>query len=141
MPAYEVAGVTTVTTSGAATVALKAGATTDAILWELHWSTNAATATTLGLYRSTAAGTASTSLTPVSPWNSGTAALSRVETAWSAQPTLAAVPMRRYGVPAAIGNGIPWTWARGLLIPAGGSIVLKNEALGSAVSFTVIYEE
>ena len=138
---YEAAGLTTVTTSGAATLGVVASATDDILIYELGVFLNAATASIFGLYRATVAGTASTTLTPSPAVNGAAAATGRVATAWSVQPTLAPVPHRTIGLPGAIGNGIVWTWQKGLHVPAAGAVILKNEAVTSAARFYVSYEE
>jgi hypothetical protein len=141
MPLYAAGGLTTVTASGAATLGIKAGAA-DIKVFEIACVLNAATATVAGLYRSTAAGTNSTTVTPTNEETAtASAALTRCETAWSVQPTLAAVPVRTAGAPAAVGNFWVWQFMEGLYLAAGSSVVVKLEQLSSALRFHVVVRE
>lgn len=103
----------------------KAGVNTaNTIMWQLRAVTNRAYLLELGLSvavapttgpefilnRSATAGTSSATVAPQLEGSLGAAATLLLDTAWSANPTLAAVPMRRYAVPNAIGSGIVWTW-------------------------------
>lgn len=141
MPRFTAAGLTTVTSSGAATLAVRAGAA-DITLWEIFCGLNAATASIAGLYRSTAAGTPSTTITPTNEDKGAVqAALSRCDTAWSVQPTLASVPMRMGAAPAAVGNYWIWQFDKGLYIPASGTVVVKLEQASSALRWHAVLEE
>src|ERR1035437_10101406 len=139
---YELGITGGVGTSGGASAALRA-ASTDAIwLKEVGVFLNAATASTIGLGKPAAIG-----VTPTSPivglaTNGGAEAVGATAVAWGTPPTSPAQFYRRIGLPAAIGNGIIWTFqGDGLLIPASGSIVLWNLALNSVVSAYFVWEE
>lgn len=141
MPLYAAGGLTTVTASGAATLGIKAGAA-DIKVFEIACVLNAATATVAGLYRTTAVGTNSATVTPTNEEiATAAAALTRCETAWSVQPTLATVPVRTAGAPAAIGNFWVWQFLEGLYIAANTSVIVRLEQLGSALRWHVSIRE
>ena len=47
-----------------------------------------------------------------------------VDTTWATAPTAPAIPWRRYPIPATIGAGIVWQWPEGIVVPAGGALVI-----------------
>jgi hypothetical protein len=124
---------------------LAAAATDRLNIREIGVSLNAATASTLALFRSTAIGTRTTPTTglaedPADPAGTGT-----IATAWSVNPTMAAAALRRLALPATAGAGIVWTWpyGKGLVVPVSASIVLQNvgAAAASALSVYVTWDE
>lgn len=124
--------------------------TNDVHLLELHLMTNAATASAVQLFRTTALGTRTTPTTPTGAQCSIDAVAQNptlsFATAWSVNPTNAGNALRRFNISASIGAGIIWTWysaAGGLRIPAGGSLVVFNPggAAGSALNVTAVWEE
>lgn len=93
-------------------VAVRCPATEQANLRELGVTLQAATATRLGLFRAT-----TVSVTPTGNFAGqnkcapGTPASgTTLVTGWTTAPVLAAVPMRRITIPAAIGAGFIWTF-------------------------------
>jgi hypothetical protein len=129
-----------VRTSGAANASaaweIRCSASTRARLMELGVTLAAATASTYGLGRPAAIGltpTAPVDFQPEDPADIIVAGLVQSALAWATGPTVPANFHRRIGFPATIGSGILWTWQNGLVIPAGGSIVLWNLALNGVV--------
>jgi len=61
--------------------------------------------------------------------------------AWGTGPTVPAQFFRRVGFPATIGTYIKWTFDKGLLIPAGGTIVLWNITANGLVDVDVTMDE
>jgi hypothetical protein len=140
----------------------KAGVNTaNTIMWQLRSVTgegtiflrelalSVKTAPTTGpswrLNRPTAVGTSSATVTPLAE-ASGlvTAAQARLDTAWSANPTLAGTDLREYATPNAIGSGIVWTWPDkpfeiGLGATAGGLAVVNGNATSTTLGLFVIY--
>lgn len=116
---------------------IRAGAGQSTYLLELAISV--AVAPTTGpswrLNRPTAAGTASTQTTPQAQEPDSIAALTRLDTAWSAAPANAATDLRLYATPNAIGSGIVWTWYdRPFRIPAAtGLMVINANAAGTTL--------
>jgi hypothetical protein len=135
----------------------KAGVNTaNTIMWQLRAAStdmveivelgvSVRTAPTTGpvwrLNRGTALGTSSATVTPqVESPPTAAAATSRLDTTWSANPTLAAEDLRRYATPNAIGSGIVWTWydkPLPLLVSTGLAIVNGNAAGATLGSFDV----
>lgn len=91
----------------------------------------------LQMIRATARGTQSTTVTPTAAANAqdiadlGPTAL--VDTAWSVQPTLAAIPMRMIDIAGTVGSGVIWNWQSDgeLVVPIGAGITLQNASGGS----------
>jgi hypothetical protein len=127
---------------------IRAGAGQSTFLLEL--AVSVAVSPTTGpswrLNRPTAAGTASTQVTPQTEEPDAIAALTRIDTAWSAAPTAATTDMRVYATPNAIGSGIVWTWYdRPLRIPAATGLILINAnaagaTLGSFNFYALVQE-
>jgi hypothetical protein len=122
---------------------IRAGTGQSTFLLELALSVT--TAPTTGpawrLNRPTAAGTASTQVTPQAEEPDAIAALTRLDSAWSAAPTAAGTDMRYYGTPNAIGSGIVWTWyERPLRIPATtGLLIINGNAAGATLGLFACY--
>jgi hypothetical protein len=93
------------------------------------------------LNRSTAIGTSSATVTPQTEDTDVSAAAARLDTTWSAAPTLASTDMRIYGTPNAIGSGIVWTWYdRPLRIPSSTGVVMVNlNAAGATLGLLAVY--
>jgi hypothetical protein len=132
MAIYSLSLNTTVTTTGAAAMDLKAASTNTPKVMEVGISLGAATASTYGLGR---AGNTPTQTAPVlvQAENPGDAAgVSGCAVAWSVAPTVPAQFFRRIGLPATIGAGVIWTFPRGLGLAASASLLIWNLATNSA---------
>jgi len=125
-------------------------ASTDMIaIWEMGISVTVAPTTgpSWRLNRPTAIGTSSATVTPqIESPPVASAAVARLDTTWSANPTLAATDMRAYATPNAIGSGIVWTWwdqPLWLAVSTGVALVNANAAGTTLGSFTVyvIFDE
>lgn len=133
------------------------GATTGTAAWEIRTSANvrarlmelgvflaAATASTYGLGRPAAIG-----VTPTTPVDfpgedfADPTVAGQVQSAlaWATGPTAPANFLRRISLPATIGTGIIWTWAKGLVIPVSSSIVLWNLATNGVVDAYAVIDE
>lgn len=109
MARYTVGLNSTVTTTGAGRVQLRAGSADRVSVVEIGLTIGAATASTFGLYRSATLGTTSTTVVPVPHDPGDGASPTVVETAWSAAPTISTnVPLRRITLPATVGAGFVW---------------------------------
>ena len=149
MPRFDVthtkAGVNTANTT---MWTLRTPSTTRLLLLEL--ALTVATAPTTGptfrLGRTTAVGTSSATVTPQTQGSVTAAAGTLLDTAWSANPTLAATDMRNYAVANSIGSGVVWTWYdRPMEIAPSASIHVTNAAatgttLGSLTIYAVFDE-
>jgi hypothetical protein len=129
----------------------KGSTTSRARVFEIALSISGPTAPTVGptwrLVRSTALGTSTATQAADEQDPGGGAPTALLDTAWSANPTLAAVSMRLYGTPNTIGSGIVWTWPdhRPLIVPiSNGIVIVNNVATGAALgSFncSIVFEE
>ena len=114
----------------------------------LEWTITlgAATASTYGLFRATAAGTRTTpvALLPedaADPAPTGTTLLDSA-IAHSVQPTLASDALRRVGLPATIGAGRTWIFPKGIVLAATPlSLVLENLATNGVLDSEVVVEQ
>lgn len=124
-------------TTGTAAWEIRTGATPGrARLMELGVFLGAATASTYGLGRPAAIGITPT--TPVDflvedPADVLASGVVQSALAWATGPTVPAAFFRRIGLPATVGNGVIWTFPKGLVIPVSSSIVLWNLATNGVV--------
>jgi hypothetical protein len=138
---YEIAIVGAAGTTGAAQMELRAASTDSLWLKEVGITTNAATATIIGLCKTPNASTLG-SLTVGNAVNGGAAAVGGIATTWGTAPTTPSVIYRRIGLPAAIGNSVIWTFqGDGLLVPASSFLCLWNFAANSIVTAYWVWEE
>lgn len=120
-------------TVGTAYAAIRAGANPITV-YEIGVFAGTAVVTNVGIIRSATVGTASTSIVPV-PENTGTP-LARLDTAWSAAPTVSTnVYLRQISIPAAIGNGYTYIFPDGITVAASSSLLVWNFTGTSATTF------
>jgi hypothetical protein len=142
MGRFALAQLTTDGTTGAAAWEIRAGAQ-GALLRELDVALVAATATVIGVGRPAAIG-----ITPTTPvlflaekTDEATTPTAQGAFAWGTGPTIPAAFFKRLSLPAAIGAGLRWTWEKGLIVPAGGSIVIWNLAANSVLNVSAVVEQ
>jgi hypothetical protein len=147
---YELGILTTGTASGAAAAEIRAGTSTPLSLLELGIFLNAATATILQIGRpgnTPAGGTAQTATKPTSLRPSGGASLGGIILAsWTTAPTVPAAGNnhRQISLPAAIGNGIVFSWQIGEMIispTTADGMVIWNSQLNSALRIYMKWDE
>lgn len=144
MALYRVAIATGATAAAAAIAQLKSAASDRIYVREIGVFCNAATQSQIGLVRSATLGTATTTVLgqacdPAEP--AGTGAL---ESAWSAAPTIGAIYLARFVLPAAIGAGIIIPFQpRELILNAATGLCLWNfgAAANSVLQLHVVWEE
>lgn len=132
MAIYSLSLNTTVTTTGAAAMDLKAASTNTPNIMEIGVNLLTATASTYGLGR---AGNTPTQTAPVlvqAEDPGKPAGLSGCAVAWSVAPTVPAQFFRRVSLPATAGAGVIWTFPRGLVVAISASMLLWNLATNSA---------
>lgn len=132
MAIYSLSLNSTVTTTGAAAMDLKAASTNVPRIMEIGLNLGAATASTYGIGR---AGNTPTQTSPVlvQAENPGDpAGLSGCAVAWSVAPTVPAQFLRRVSLPGTIGAGAILTFPRGLALAVSASMLLWNLATNSA---------
>jgi hypothetical protein len=126
-----------------ACVEILAGAFRACTIREIQISLVAATASVFGLGRPAAKGITPT--TPVAVLMDGGGANSDVTTialAWGTGPTVPTSFIRRTSLGAVIGPMVPaWTFPGGLVIPAGGSLVIWNLTATSVADVNVVTSE
>jgi hypothetical protein len=128
-------------TTGAAAFELIAG-TKGVLLREMLVTLAAATASTYGLGRPAAKGITPTApVTLMSELGSNDPVATATALAWGTGPTVPAQFFRRVGFPAVITSFMLWTFANGLAIPAGESLVLWNLASNGVVDVSVEVDE
>ena len=137
------------TTSAAATVApfatIRAGSSSRVRLLELGIFNNAATASSVALYRATNTFVPTTSVLGQQYDTNDPASIANLDTAWSTAPTVtAASSLRRVSLPASIGAGVIWQFDNLVLGPAGtAGLVLWNfgASTASALNIYAVWEE
>lgn len=131
MAIYSLSLNTTVTTTGAAAMDLRASSANSPRIMEVGLNLTTATASTYGLGRS---GNTPTQTSPVlvQAENPGDpAGVSGCAVAWSVAPTVPTQFFRRVSLPATAGAGVIWTFPRGLVLAASGTMLLWNLATNS----------
>jgi hypothetical protein len=110
---------------------------------EIGVSQNAATAGVYGLGRPAAIG-----ITPTTPVTfldesdgNGAAGLTTCAVAWGTGPTVPTNFFRRISTAATVGDGVIWTFPRGLGIPVSGSIVIWNIGTNAVADMWAIVDE
>ena len=132
MAIYSLSLNTTVTTTGAAAMDIRASAANSPRIMEVGINLGAATASTYGFGRS---GNTPTQTSPVllQAENPGDpAAVTGCAVAWSVAPTVPTQHLRRVSLPATIGAGVIWTFPRGLVLAASGTLLIWNLGTNSA---------
>jgi hypothetical protein len=132
MAIYSLSLNTTVTTTGAAAMDIRASAANSPRIMEVGLNLGAATASTYGFGRS---GNTPTQTSPVlvqAENPNDPAGLTGCAVAWSVAPTVPTQFLRRMALPATIGAGVIWTFPRGLILAAAGTLLLWNLATNSA---------
>jgi hypothetical protein len=134
-------GVGTIATAQAE---LRASATNAVYVYEVGVFLNAATASAIGLGRPANNGSVAGGASVVGLQNvqDDPAALAGIITSgWTTPPTAPTQFFRRIGLPAAIGNGLIWTWPKGLRVKQSTSLVLWNITASSVASIYFCWEE
>jgi hypothetical protein len=133
MAVYSCGLATPAAAAGAPYTELKGAASDRARLLRLEIVVNAATASSIGLYRAAAQGTASTTVLG-QPHDTGDPAATAIPaTAWSGAPTISTnVPIRRIVTPATAGYPIIWDFTgQEIALAVSSSLVLWNFGAGA----------
>jgi hypothetical protein len=144
MALYELAVRTSGVTSATAAWEIRSSANVRCRVMEVGVFLAAATASTYGLGRPAAIGVTPTSpvdFLPEDPADITVSAQVQSALAWATSPTVPVNFLRRISLPATIGTGIIWTFPRGIVIPASGSLVLWNAALNGVVDAYAVIDE
>lgn len=146
MAIYEVGWQTVAALTVAPYAEFRTGANYPALIYEMGFTCNAATASSIGIYRPAAIGiTPGTTTIPVPVDSDYTTASTTVANTWGTAPTISTnVSFRRATLAAAIGAGVVWTWpVEPLRIPKSSSLVIWNfgGATGSVLNAYITYME
>ena len=142
MAIYSLGLPTTVTTTGAAAMDLKASAANSPRVMEVGLNLQTATASTYGLGRASNVPTQTAPVLVQAENPADPAGLSGLAVAWSpTAPTIPSQFLRRISLPATAGAGVIWTFPRGIGIPINGSIVLWVIATASVVDCYAVADE
>jgi hypothetical protein len=144
MALYEVSVAGGAGTISVAQAELRAAATDAIYVYEIGVSLTAATASSIGLGRPANSGSVAGGTQTLGQANNQddpVAVGGVVTTGWTTAPTAPTVFLRRIGLPAAIGNGVIWTWPRGLRVKQGTSLVLWNITASSIANIHFVFEE
>lgn len=151
MPRYAVAvrsAITAATADNAAAVLWNISTTRDIMLREVHIFKTVATADNHAMVRATARGTQTATTTPdadnaFSARKVAPSSAAIVDTAWSAQPTVAAPYIQRANLPAAIGSGFIWVFSEAWVIPQseGIAIVTPVAVAMQASDITFVFDD
>jgi hypothetical protein len=131
--------------SGTPAWEIRTNSTTRCSILEMGITALSATSIALGLGRPAARGTIlpgySFPLIPEERTDGASPSQTLICLAWQIAPTVPAQFYRRIFNNAGIGNGIIWTFARGLIIPVDGSMVLWNNAGGPQLNTWILAKE
>jgi len=117
-----------------------AGATRGFKLLEMEIALAAATASTYSLGRPAAKGVTPTSPLALLNEENGdpSEGQTRIAGAWGTPPTIPARFLRQVAFPATISSSRYWTFANGIIIPAGGTLVLWNSAANGVIDVSFV---
>jgi hypothetical protein len=132
----------TAPTTGTVIALIRPAASDQVQIREIGVFNSTAVASSVGLIRTATVGTPSTSTLVQAQKNDGPAGTCNIDTAFSAQPTIAGSPiyLRKIVLPASIGAGIIWTFGPNELWASSGattSLVLWNFGSGTAAALEV----
>jgi len=130
--------------ASAAYANLITASTERAYVREIGLFLNAATASSIGLIRPATVGTATSPVAGQPVDAADAAATATVGTAWSAAGTVGSNYLRKITLPAAIGNGIIWTFGeRDLVVPVSSCLFLWNYggSAGSVLNGYIVWDE
>lgn len=144
MARYSLGITTPAAAAGAAYANLISAAGERLYVREIGLFLNAATASSIGLIRPATVGTATSPVAGQAVDAADAAATGTVGTAWSAAGTIGSNYLRKITLPAAIGNGIIWTFGeRDLVVPVSSCLFLWNfgAAAGSVLNGYIVWDE
>lgn len=135
---------TTATTNATAAWEIRTASTPGRVkILEVGLFLGAATASVYGLGRPAAIGVTPTSpqdFLPEDPNDVIASGVVQSALAWGTGPTVPANFFRRISLAATIGNGIIWTFPKGLVLPVSGGLVLWNLATNGVVDAYAVAE-
>lgn len=122
----------------------------DVRVWEIWVTAETAVAGTIGLVRSTSAGTTpgGDTVAVAEDFSNTRTVATHVYTTYATEPTQAAVYLRRAALAASVGSGVVWTFPEGIVIPtstdsatANGLLLRQLSTAAVTYSVHVVFEE
>lgn len=141
MAIYSLAQRTSGTGSAAASIEFIAGATLRMKLLEIGITLNAATASALGFGRPAAIGVSPTKVVGLAEDVGDPAALGSGSLVWSTGPTSPANFFRKISITNVAGQGVVWTFYRGVIMQTAASSILWNLTTVSALDVWFVWDE
>lgn len=141
MAIYSLAQRTTNVTINNACVEWRASASNRPKILEVSWISAAATACSIGLGRPAAIGVTPVNVLFQADDPGEAAAVTNGSLSWGTSPTAPTIYHRRANFAATIGVGIVWTFPRGLIITASGSVILFNITASVAADVNCVIDE
>lgn len=145
MAMYTIGFTTPAAAAAAAYCDLRTTSANRVYIREIGLFLNAATASSIQLIRPATLGTVSTSIVGQLVDPADAASSASMGTAWSVAPTVSTnVPLRKITLPAAIGNGLIWTFGeRELVVSVSSSLLVWNfgASAGSVLNGYMVWEE
>lgn len=141
MAIYSLAQRTTNTTINNACVEWRASASNRPKVLEVSWISATATAVSIGLGRPGAIGVTPVNVLFQADDPGEAASVTNGSLSWGTSPTAPSIYHRRTNTSASIGTGIVWTFPRGLIIPASGSLVIFNITASVAADVNCVIDE
>ena len=140
MARYAVAFAKTTGAAAGPILDVRPAANKPAIVWEIGIFAETAVAGTVGLVRSTNAGTTpGGNTTPVAEDYSNTRTCTvNCYTTYATEPTQATVYMRRAALAASIGSGVIWTFPNGILVPTSTDTATANGLMLRQISTAAV---
>lgn len=129
---------------------IRSAANKDLRVWEIWITSETAVAGTVGLVRSTGAGTTPGGDQVALPedWSQTRVVQAHVYTTYATEPTQNAVYFRRAALAASVGSGIVWTFPEGIVVPtstdsatANGLMIRQLSTAAVTYSVHVVFEE
>jgi hypothetical protein len=140
MTRYSVAFSKTTTAAAGPMMDIRTATAKDLRVWEIGCFVETAVSGTIGLVRSTSAGT-----TPggdqtgqAEDYSNTRAFASHFYTTYATEPTQASFYMRRAVLPATIGAGIIWTFPEGMTVPTSTDIATGNGLMLRQLSTAIV---
>lgn len=150
MSRYTAAFAKTTTAAAGPICDIRTAAAKDVRVWEIWVSLDTAVAGTVGLVRTTSAGTTpgGDQVAVAEDFSNTRTVATHCYTTYATEPTQATTYIRRSALPATIGAGVLWTFPEGIVIPtstdsatANGLLLRQLSTAAVTYSVAVVFEE
>lgn len=119
---------------------IRTAAAKDIRVWEIWVTTETAVAGTVGLVRSTSAGTTpgGDQVSVPEDYSNTRTVATHIYTTYATEPTQATVYMRRCALAASVGSGALWTFPEGIVVPTSTDSATANGLMIRQVSTAIV---